>query len=165
MRGPVSGRAAGAHTAATAVLFAAIVPDPFTRRRTGSGYRDYVRHQVRVDAVMRRLAPALSVLSAGTGAVALATSRDAAGALLRGAAVGAVAVAVAVTVRGNVPVNRRLRSWSPEVEADGWREDRATWERAHTRRRLAVAVALACTVADRPRPGRARPERRASPTP
>ncbi|GAB7190214.1 hypothetical protein NUM3379_09200 [Kineococcus sp. NUM-3379] len=142
-----SRRAAAVHTAATAVLFAAIVPDPFTRRRTGSGYRDYVTHQVRVDAVMRRLAPALSVLSAATGAAAVATSRGGAPALLRAAAVGAVAVAVAVTVRENVPVNRRLRSWSPDVEPAGWREDRAAWERAHTRRRLAVAAALACTLA------------------
>ena len=142
-----SRRAAAVHTAATCVLFAAIVPDPFTRHRTTSGYRDYVTHQARVDAVMRRLAPALSVVSAATGAAAVATSRERTAALLRAAAVGAVAVAVAVTVRGNVPVNRRLRSWSPDVEPAGWREDRATWERAHTGRRLAVAAALACTVA------------------
>ncbi|GAA4968011.1 hypothetical protein [Kineococcus glutinatus] len=147
-------RVAVAHTASTALLATAIVPDPFGRRRRGSGYRDYLAHQVPVDAVMRRLAPALSGLSALTGVAALvagATRRPApagaaAGGALRVGAVGAVAAAAALAVRVHVPINQRLRSWSPEREPPGWRLERARWERAHVLRRAAVAAALACAL-------------------
>ncbi|WP_432545517.1 anthrone oxygenase family protein [Kineococcus sp. SYSU DK004] len=138
---------ARAHAAATAALTAAIVPEPFGRRRRAAGFAEYVRHQQRADAVMRRLAPALSVAAAGTGLAAAAAqlrSDPGASAWRTGSAL-AVAGAVVLTVRVHVPVNRRLRSWSPDAEVPGWRGQRSRWERAHVARRALVVLAAACT--------------------
>ena len=134
------------HDACTAALALAIVPEPFGRRRRAMGFDDYVHHQQRADAVMRRLAPALSVAAMATGAAA-AVARvrpDPAGAAWRAGSVAAVAGAIVLTVRVHVPINERLRTWRPGVEAPGWREARARWERAHVLRRgLVVAAAVA----------------------
>ncbi|NAZ77798.1 DUF1772 domain-containing protein [Kineococcus sp. T13] len=140
-----------AHDVATAVLALAIVPEPFGRRRRAMGFDDYVRHQQRADAVMRRLAPALSVAAMATGAAtAAATARRAPrAAALRAASVAAVAGAITLTVRVHVPINVRLRSWRPGEEAEGWREARARWERAHVLRRALVVVAAAATALGR----------------
>ncbi|WP_432515044.1 anthrone oxygenase family protein [Kineococcus sp. SYSU DK001] len=138
-----------AHDVCTAALALAIVPEPFGRRRRAMGFDDYVRHQQRADAVMRRLAPALSVLAMGTGAAATATLARSAprAAAARAMSVAAVAGAVVLTVRVHVPVNERLRTWRPGAEAPGWRQARARWERAHVVRRGLVVVAAAATAA------------------
>ncbi|WP_432544393.1 DUF1772 domain-containing protein [Kineococcus sp. SYSU DK002] len=141
--------AARTHDVCTAALALAIVPEPFGRRRRAMGFDDYVRHQQRADAVMRRLAPALSVAAMTTGTVAALTRPASAG--WRLASVAAVAGAIVLTVRVHVPINERLRTWRPGAEAAGWREARARWERAHVVRRGLVVLAGAATAAARAR--------------
>ncbi|MCI2236961.1 DUF1772 domain-containing protein [Paenibacillus sp. TRM 82003] len=145
---------ARAHDVLTAVLAAAIVPDPAGRRRRTTGFAQYVPHQQRADAVMRRLAPALSVASMGSGLLAASAlaRRDPAAAAWRAVSVAAVAGAVVLTVRVHVPFNRQLRTWTPDAEVPGWREGRDRWERAHHVRRGLVVLAGACTLAARRRP-------------
>ncbi|WP_432509381.1 anthrone oxygenase family protein [Kineococcus auxinigenes] len=143
--------AARAHDALTALLALAIVPDPAGRHRRTADFADYVPHQQRADAVMRRLAPALSMASAGSGLLAAATQarREPAAAAWRAASAAAVAAAVALTVRVHVPFNRQLRTWTPGREVPGWREGRARWERAHRVRRALVVAAGAAVLAAR----------------
>ena len=143
------GAALRTHDVLTGLLVTAIVPDPFGRHRRAAGFGEYVTHQQRVDAVMRRLAPALSVLSMGSGVVAAVPTarRDPAGAAWRAGSVAAVAGAIALTVRVHVPINEQLRRWRPEEEAAGWRELRSRWEAAHVLRRGLVVAAAGCTAA------------------
>ncbi|WP_432484918.1 anthrone oxygenase family protein [Kineococcus esterisolvens] len=142
---------ARAHDVLTAVLVAAIVPDPAGRHRRTADFAQYVPHQQRADAVMRRLAPALSVASMGSGllAVGALARRDPAAAAWRAVSVAAVAGAIALTVRVHVPFNRQLRTWAPQQEVPGWREGRARWERAHHARRGLVVLAGAAALAAR----------------
>ena len=144
-----------AHEVSAAVLAAVIVPEPFGRRRRAAGYAEYVRHQQKADAVMRRLAPALSVLTmlTGAGAAVAVWPRDRPAAAWRLGSVAAVGAAVALTVRVHVPINGRLRTWSPQASpaarpAD-WAQARQRWEAAHVVRRALVVVAGGCVLAGR----------------
>ena len=133
----------------TGLLATVIVPDPLRGFRRRAGYAELVAHHHRADAVMRRAGPTLFVGAAATdlaAAVAVA-GRDPLQAGLRLASALAVAGCIVLTARVNAPVNHQLRSWSPEVEVDRWRETWRAWERGHLARRSLVAVAAVLAAA------------------
>jgi hypothetical protein len=52
-----------------------------------------------------------------------------------------------VTARGNVPINRRVATWSPSAPPLYWAVLRDRWMRLHRLRTLAAAAAFLALVA------------------
>ncbi len=128
-----------------ATLVGVVALDPLAAMRSAPDFPGWVSGQQRLDRVMSRAAPplflstGLSAIAASAGALA---SRRRAATGWRLLAAGAVAGAIAVTLRINEPTNRRLRSWSPsDPPPPDWRVVRARWDRAHRARRLLVGAA------------------------
>ncbi len=83
------------------------------------------------------------VLTGGLVAVSLGTSHPAAAALGGGAFVG-LAVTLAAVVRGDLPINRQMASWSASAPPPEWRAVQASWERFFAIRTVASTAALGC---------------------
>lgn len=51
-------------------------------------------------------------------------------------------VDVAVMMKGNLPVNKRIQGWTPENYPDDWKEYRAEWLRHYRIRQVAIIIAF-----------------------
>jgi hypothetical protein len=50
---------------------------------------------------------------------------------------------MAVTLKGNVPINRVVQSWQPDAPPPEWREIRDRWERLHSIRTALIVAGFA----------------------
>lgn len=60
---------------------------------------------------------------------------------------GATAAMLAITLGGNVPLNRRTTSYPVDGDAEGWSAIRRRWERLHLARVLLDLTAFGCLAA------------------
>jgi hypothetical protein len=108
-------------------------------------------------ARLGRIMPAFMISTAASGALATLASHDGDRAVLalRGASCGSYAAMIAITLTGNLPLNRRLLELEDTPEGHAELADiRARWDRLHTARSLlnlsglGLAIAAALREAD-----------------
>ncbi len=143
--------AEGLHLGSLGATVGLVVLDPTAYLRRAPDWSGWVAGHQRLDRVMSRLAPPLFLTTAAGAALAAAVAaterrpRRAAARALTAALVGA---SIAVTLRGNEPVNVQIRDWRPtDPPASGWSDTRDRWERAHRGRRALLALAATVSVA------------------
>lgn len=82
-----------------------------------------------------------TLLAAGAAAV---DRRGQPGARRVGAGAMASAAMLAITLAGNVPLNKRTRDYPSHGDLAGWRQIRRRWERLHSARVLLDLAAFGC---------------------
>src|SRR5262245_15023226 len=98
---------------------------------------------------MSVLMPA-ALLSALVLCVWLVRHRQGSAALFAGAALILMAVALAITLAVNVPIDRQIQSWTTATLPSDWQAIRDRWEFYHGSRTLVSLAALACLFASTP---------------
>ncbi|MBD0281201.1 MAG: DUF1772 domain-containing protein [Thermoleophilaceae bacterium] len=108
-------------------------------------------------ARLGRVMPALMTSTVASGALATLASRDDRAVLaLRGASCGSFAAMIAITLTGNLPLNRRLLELEDTPEGHAELADvRARWDRLHTARNVLNLSGFALAIAAALREGQA----------
>lgn len=132
------GLLAGAH------LIGVVGLNPALRSLPAGGY---VPMKQALDQSMPRLAKPLTlgalIGSAALTGLALATGESRIG-LLSAGSTAAMLVVLAAVIRGDVPINRRMATWSADDPPADWRRSVLTWERYFAVRTVAVSISFAC---------------------
>ncbi len=100
-------------------------------------------------AIVRRygqLMPILMPLTIASGILVLALGRASGSFLLALAGVACLALMLAVTLAGNVPINKRLLAATMDTPPATWWALRRRWDRLHCLRVLLDAAALALLI-------------------
>lgn len=100
----------------------------------------------RFPVLMRPLTLAGLVVAAGLTLLAAVAGRGAV-AVLGGVALAAAVVGLVAVLRGDLPVNQRMATWSAVDPPADWQAERARWERWFAVRPAATAVAAAASTA------------------
>lgn len=105
----------------------------------------YIRTKQSFDVVVPRFARPLMLGALISTAMAtfVAILQIGVGASLAcGVGLAALAVTLLAILRGDLPINQAMASWSPENPPDDWQQVRTQWERFFAVRTAANAVAL-----------------------
>jgi uncharacterized membrane protein len=98
-------------------------------------------------ALTRRLGRVMPLYMTGALATAAAAAYDRRGRRRfhrTAAGAGASATMLAITLVGNVPLNKRTLEYPADGDRDGWDQIRRRWERLHTARVMLDLAAFAC---------------------
>ena len=101
-------------------------------------------------AIVRRYArfmPALMIPAIASGALVLALGSEGAAFALTLAGVACLTAMLAVTLLGNVPINRRILEASPDMPPPTWWWLRRRWDRLHSARVALDVAALSLLIA------------------
>ena len=105
----------------------------------------YLRTKQSFDVVMPRFARPLmlgALISTAVATVATFLQLSVGASPACGVGLAALAVTLLAILRGDLPINRKMASWSPESPPDDWQQVRTQWERFFAVRTTANAVAL-----------------------
>lgn len=105
----------------------------------------YLRTKQSFDVVMPRFAKPLmlgTLISTAVAAFVAILQLEVGASLACGVGLVALAVTLLAILRGDLPINQAMASWSPEDPPDDWQQVRARWERFFAVRTTANAVAL-----------------------
>jgi hypothetical protein len=118
---------------------------PAMRRMTE---RETVRtHQTQFDDLPDRFLPALAVTSTITAFLILfIADLPTSSIVLYSIGLGAMLVVGLVSVLINVPINRKIRHWSPDAIPEEYPRIRRRWNRVHMLRVFLAGVALVCYI-------------------
>lgn len=93
---------------------------------------------------LHRMMPPLMLSALGSAGLAAVLSRRADSIALRCLALACAGISLAVTRFGNVPLNGRILTWTPDAPPSDWTDAVSQWESFDSIRALAAVAAFLC---------------------
>lgn len=107
----------------------------------------YARYHQEMDRDFSRTMPFVGNAAVLAGIATVATAGDRRSRALAGIALGCGLAEIALTLTKNVPLNKRVQSWSAEAPPADWGEVRDAWMAGHRLRTGLSLVGLGCQIA------------------
>ncbi len=112
----------------------------------------HIRLRQNLIRTLRLLVPVILSAALLTGGAALAYDHSAPGTAYRFAGLAILAVFLAITLGGTVPINQAALTWNPLAPPPDWTDKIKTWERLDDWRTVAALAAFACFLLPLARP-------------